>query len=270
MPGDAEPPRTSEAFATWSADVLGEDPRDARRWYELNVGAALSAVHALPFLSDFEARLAALADSEAERTGHGFLMKGEGRIQFSTKSFEAVLNKALRVNILENGAFPDAPPSGWIGPDRWFQEFDDLVRGQVFCRFVDGPGRIAALGAEAAEAAQLAARTVARQHERGYYAHHLYFDVNLELLGKDRRDQMAVSLTAEIQFATQLQEMMYSITHEFYEAQRIGLLDDTDAWKWATESARFRAAYISHTLHLLEANILDLRDDKLQHPEEVE
>jgi hypothetical protein len=64
----------------------------------------------------------------------------------------------------------------------------------------------------------------------------------------------------EIQITTQLQEVLRSLTHKFYEAQRLQVVPDKGKWKWDFKSNRFKVGYLSHTLHLLESVILESRD----------
>jgi hypothetical protein len=64
----------------------------------------------------------------------------------------------------------------------------------------------------------------------------------------------------EIQLTTQLQEVLRSLTHPFYEAERLLRNPDKGKWKWDFSSGRFKVGYLSHTLHLLESVILETRD----------
>ncbi len=73
-----------------------------------------------------------------------------------------------------------------------------------------------------------------------------------------------VNLQVEIQLTTQLQEILYKITHKNYEVLRDQRIEgDRSAWKWEVKTNRFRAGYLGHTLHLLEAIIMDLRDEDI-------
>jgi hypothetical protein len=64
---------------------------------------------------------------------------------------------------------------------------------------------------------------------------------------------------------TQLQEVLRGLTHTFYEEQRATESRKTSKWKWEVRTNRFRVSYLSHTLHLLEAIILEARDEMKDH-----
>lgn len=63
----------------------------------------------------------------------------------------------------------------------------------------------------------------------------------------------------ELQFTTQLAEVISSLTHFQYESQRLGEEFEED-WRWNVNSKQFRPFYIAHGLHLLEGIILEYRD----------
>ncbi len=67
-------------------------------------------------------------------------------------------------------------------------------------------------------------------------------------------------MNLEIQVTTQLQEILGDLTHPYFQISRIDPNSPDRKWKWETDSNRFRSAYMCHTLHLLEAIMIDLRD----------
>ena len=71
----------------------------------------------------------------------------------------------------------------------------------------------------------------------------------------------AKDVQAEIQVTTQLQEILRDLTHPFYKVRRLGVPTDIHAERWKYDSSHFRASYLGHTLHLVEAMIVQLRDD---------
>jgi hypothetical protein len=58
-----------------------------------------------------------------------------------------------------------------------------------------------------------------------------------------------------------MQNMLYELTHTFYDKERHVVPKDPHSWKWDYRSARFSASYLSHTLHLVEGMILQLYED---------
>src|ERR1700709_1805243 len=45
-----------------------------------------------------------------------------------SKSFDSFLLKTFRRNVLENTAWPAPPDCGWLVPDAWYSQLNDLVR----------------------------------------------------------------------------------------------------------------------------------------------
>jgi hypothetical protein len=68
------------------------------------------------------------------------------------------------------------------------------------------------------------------------------------------------TIEIELQLTTQLQEIVYKLTHEVYTAVRHQEHTDRDRWKWEYKTRRFRAGYLGHTLHMLEGLIAEMRD----------
>ena len=73
--------------------------------------------------------------------------------------------------------------------------------------------------------------------------------------------QFGEAVLLEIQITTEMQHMLYELTHRFYDRERNLSPKDPHSWKWDYRSARFSASYLSHTLHLLEGMILQLYED---------
>jgi hypothetical protein len=70
-------------------------------------------------------------------------------------------------------------------------------------------------------------------------------------------------IEVEIQLTTQLQEVLKNLTHQFYQVNRLKP-SRTSKWKWDYKTNRFRVGYLSHTLHLLESIIVEIRDNKTE------
>lgn len=92
----------------------------------------------------------------------------------------------------------------------------------------------------------------------GYYAHHLY--VTFPTTVYTRNGVEKVDLRVEFQVTTQPQELLRHLTHLHYRKRRSKRRDQRDDWQWQFRTNRFKASYLSHALHLLEAMILDVRD----------
>lgn len=232
------------------------------RQYRVDATAAQTGCQDHDFFKSLERTLLAIAQEYKVKTGARLFPIEEPRVDWKQKSFESALNKSYRLNVLKNKKFPEAPKGGWLGPDRWFEAFEDIIRCQLVCRYLDGPGFVVERLEHAASNAGLVCTYDSVQHDRGYYAFHLYLKVPVGLF------KSTTTITVEIQLTTQLQDVVYDLTHGFYEDIRLmeGADQKLEAWKWEYTSARFKAGYLSHTLHLLEGLIAEVRQERLAPP----
>ena len=143
-------------------------------------------------------------------------------------------------------------------PGTLFTYLNDIVRGMLVCRYIDGPAFVAEALRAHAEDVGVQSRYASRQNDAGYYAYHFYVTVPIEI---NTIDWIAehVNLQVELQLTTQLQEVLKDLTHGFYEEVRVLPAPLGDDWKWQFETPRFKGSYIGHSLHLLEGIILALK-----------
>jgi hypothetical protein len=104
----------------------------------------------------------------------------------------------------------------------------------------------------------LTSRGYSQERDDGYYAFHSYVTFEAELFDA-KWNSVPAGVEVEIQITTQLQEVLRNLTHPLYERRRLQADDHSGKWKWEFDSNRFRLAYLSHALHLLESMILDSR-----------
>lgn len=180
------------------------------------------------------------------------------------KPFDSIIEKTYRHNVVWNSKWPKAPKwkheerSEWVTPTNWYRAFDDLVRTTIIARYIDGPQFIGERLVALATMHSLVSRLEARALDVGYYAYHFYVAMPVRLLRPDWSvfdDKVLV----EVQLTTQLQEAARELTHGFYAANRVEV-NPSSNWKWEYRSERFRAAYIAHSLRLIEALIVELRE----------
>ena len=137
---------------------------------------------------------------------------------------------------------------------------NDLLRARVVCKFIDGPGFVTERLMGHAKNKGVIGRSYTQQRDEGYYAYHFYGTFSFGTMGNTWNEEMK-DIEVEIQVTTQLQDVLNMLTHAYYEQQRISSDKDSDEWKWEYGTSRFRARYLSHTLHMLEGIIVELRDD---------
>jgi len=141
-----------------------------------------------------------------------------------------------------------------------FGKINDLVRSKIVCRHINEPAIIAQEILKLAQGVNLKASGRAQTKDEGYYAHHGYISVPVSLVNRAWQE-FEESVRFEIQITTEMQNMLYELTHTFYDKERHIVPKDPHSWKWDYRSARFSASYLSHTLHLVEGMILQLYED---------
>lgn len=253
-------PIDRESYLDWAAHVLGCDFKSPKvaRIYETNVNNILTSVTQHPFFIGFSAEAARWQD-EYHRETNSILFMDSDEPHLCVKSFRSVVDKTFRMNILWNKAFPEAPNRGWVNLQNIYAQLNDLVRGSLVCRFIDGPERVARHIAEYASRLDLVSRSYSQERDDGYYAFHVYVIFPVRVFDVDW-NEAAVSVEVEIQITTQLQEVLRSLTHHLYESQRLQVAETSGKWKWEFTSSRFKIGYLSHALHLLESVIVESRD----------
>ena len=58
-----------------------------------------------------------------------------------SKTFESLLSKALRRDVLENQLFPQEPTGVWLMPDKWNSRVKDIIRTYFVTKYLDGAGK---------------------------------------------------------------------------------------------------------------------------------
>lgn len=253
-------PLSVEEYVEWAKKKLNvELSNKTERWYNSNARAIINTAQAHPFFAKLDEAL--LQDEEAYKQAHsvGLMMRRE--LHLLQKPYSSMLDKSLRKNVLENPSFPKPPKDGWFVPETWFAQNNDIVRSTLVCKYIDGPKFLVSRFEERARVLGLSLRSKSQQNDDGYYAYHFYVRLPVELDWFDWRSKTE-SVEIEVQITTQLQEVLRALTHKLYEVRRLASASDPHSWKWEVMTKRFKAAFLGHTLHMLEAAIVELRDSK--------
>jgi hypothetical protein len=252
-----------DEYKAWCVEALGinlDDPR-FKLFYDLNVGRVLSTAQEHPFFLGADEFLSE-ACLEYDAAGPFGLLMGKNEIQLVTKPFDSVINKSYRKNIAFNDRYPRAPREGWLVPDNWFSSLDDLIRGTIVTKYIDGPEFLSKRLTDLAKRLSLDSLVSSRESDSGYYAYHFSLKMPVQVAQIDMTPIDLVT-SVEIQITTQLQEILRKLTHGLYEELRIDPRHDKRAWKWDFGSSRFQASYLGHTLHMLEGMIVQLKNKAL-------
>ncbi len=252
---------TWNEYVPWARSALGARfDRLDELFHKANVQAIRATAENQQFFRELGVILAdAARDYNAERPAARLF--AQSKLELATKSFESAVEKSYRMNVLRNKNFPDPPTGGWIVPGSWYSQINDMVRGTLVCSYMDSLAWLAERLRVEADKRGLRLEFNSEVRDEGYYAFHLYVkipSIELETREGDGPVKSAFTVPVEIQLTTQLQNSLRDVTHFFYEQRRLaGLRPD---WKWRHGDPQFRASYMSHTLHLVDALIVELRD----------
>lgn len=250
---------TFEEFGAFSKSTLkfDIDDRSLQNWINTNIETARSQIQQHDIVTFIEELVA-----KHQATSHRLPVNVVSRdFQLHVKSYSSIVSKLYRANVLNNPRFDRSPKKGWVTPRNMFGRINDLVRSTIVCRHIDEPAKIAQQITTKAVSLGLKASSRAQTKDEGYYAHHVYVSIPTNLMDQGWQE-FAEAVLLEIQVTTEMQHMLYELTHRFYDKERnLAPKDDAGSWKWDYRSARFSASYLSHTLHLLEGMILQLYED---------
>jgi ppGpp synthetase/RelA/SpoT-type nucleotidyltranferase len=257
-------PNDLDQYQDWARQTLSSDFTDPKikRLYETNLTNIYNTIVQDNFFVFFSSQ-ASRWEEEYDKKTCSKLFMGSNEPRLVQKTYASAIEKTYRANILHNKDFPEEPKKGWVSHQNIFTKFNDLVRGRLVCRFIDGPAFIAKSIVEYAKENGLKYRKYSQERDDGYYAYHVYISFPAKIFDLEWNEE-EIYVEAEIQITTQLQEVLKDLTHKFYEEQRVSVDKDTSKWKWDFTSSRFKVGYLSHTLHLLESIILESREKMLR------
>ena len=175
------------------------------------------------------------------------------------KPYDSFILKTYRKNILENIKFPLEPEGGWYLPINWYSRINDIVRTFISVKYLDGVEYLSEKLKEICQQNELKCKIDYEAKEEGYYAAHFYLEVQVEI-PKENWDTIKIPFTVEIQITTQLQEVIKSLLHKYYEYNRKKISSDSKKWQWDYKSEEFSTNYLGHILHYVEGMIMEIRE----------
>lgn len=255
----AHKPQNIDEYKQWAQEWLGVDFADRliESRHAANAAVIDDIVQASQWYQKSEEKLAALNNEYKTASGETLFM-GQPSLILHKKPYTSMIDKSFRMNVVDNTNYPEAPENGWVVPDNWFGRMNDTIRTTLVCRFLDAPDYTCQAIQQHAFECGLSAHYAPRGRDEGYYSHHLYITFWANILTTDSSVEQSVDL--EIQVTTQLQDILKNLTHRYYSQDRSA--PSNKNWKWEFRTNRFRARFLSHSLHLLEALIVDVRDNK--------
>lgn len=279
MPSNFSDKPSYEEYARWYDDWLGDDLESGRaeRWYELVTDAGITKLEDWEFWKKLQASLATWdASFKADHEGYSLFGLTQQPKEIGKKTFESVLNKSFRWNVLDNGKWPDPPekspstvpgsdehdphdPQLWFGPQNWLTDFSDIFRTRLATTYFDGVGYLADKIKELAEqTTQVSPCLQLQASHDGYHAAHLTIYHQLDTLDYENSEPVSVRGRLEIQVTTTIQATITEMLHSVYEEWR--MTGPPPDWEWDQNSPAFSVNYLGSTLHYLEGMIVVARD----------
>ena len=206
--------------------------------------------------------LASLREFDSEyrlQTGYPLLFTAEAEPELHIKPFNSFLLRTYRKNILENSHWPDEPEGGWILPNNWYSQINDIIRTLVVVKYLDGVEFMVGNISSLCRQHSLPCDAFFEAKEEGYYAAHLHTECEFEIPAPTW-DTERITVSIEIQITTQLQEAIRRLIHKYYEKRRELIKEEDIKWQWNYKSDEFVANYLGHILHYVEGMIMEIRE----------
>jgi hypothetical protein len=175
------------------------------------------------------------------------------------KTFDSMLAKTFRLNVLENINFPSPPDPDWIRPDNWLTRINDNLRTRILVRYLDGVVRLSTVLESHFDSYGHSPKAVLLARDYGYYCCHIGIAPTVSVPGASWCLEQ-LKMPIEIQVTTQVQEIIGRLTHQFYERRRLADPGGTVNWQWNYKSDEFVPNYLGHLLHYVEGMIMEVRD----------
>jgi hypothetical protein len=251
--------QTSEEHAAWLDEQVPKEPLSrARSRFDSASGLALLEIESSVFWQTFMAQLPELDDAYFQSTGGFKLFAGAGRPGLVRKSFDSLLDKAYRKNVVHNVNWPEPPPNGWVTQENWYSRINDIIRTTMVVKYLDGVEYLASAASRLSAELSLPTTTDFEAREEGYYAAHLYV-THAVAIPRPSWDTELADIRLEIQVTTQLQDAIRQLTHAGY-AQRRSRDASSQKWQWDHKHPDFSPNYLGHILHYVEGMIMEIRD----------
>ena len=199
------------------------------------------------------------SEEEYQRKTDGYeLFKDLTEPEIKTKPYKSLIEKTFRKNILNNSNWPKAPKEGWVLPENWLSNINDVVRTTFVVKYLDGVEFLMNKLILNCESCGLVCEKSWEARDEGYYA--LHMNIRQDYLIREMDwNKKPKNISFEIQITTQLQEVIRRLLHEYYEEKRTENVTD-EKWQWNYRSDEFSTNYLGHILHYVEGMIMDIRE----------
>jgi hypothetical protein len=254
-----EKPKTVKQYEKWLEEEHNvEVSRQTLNYYETVANHVKWTFEDSEFWTTLKADLQEFDDEYRIETGYP-LFAPRREPDLLTKPFGSFLLKTFRKNVVYNKNWPEAPTGGWVLPKNWYSRIGDIVRTSLIVKYLDGVEfTIVKLRGLCDECGLSTPRYHLEARQEGYYAAHFYVRDVFEVPAEDW-DTVKIETRVEIQIRTQVQDLIRTLLHKYYERRRGEIARPDRNWQWDYESNEFSANYLGHILHYLEGMIMEVR-----------
>lgn len=179
--------------------------------------------------------------------------------EIEVKPYDSFILKTYRKNILNNDRYPNPPEGGWLLPNKCYSSINDIVRTIFVVKYLDGVEFLEDRIRSHCKECNLIPVSDWEARDEGYYAVHMNIRNDYEVPG-DNWDTEIVNVSFEIQITTQLQEVIRTLMHKYYEENRKIIREENIKWQWNYKSDEFATNYLGHILHYVEGMIMEIRE----------
>jgi ppGpp synthetase/RelA/SpoT-type nucleotidyltranferase len=255
---DCIKPQNLEEFKAWFETKFGYNSRNYVNYYSAATQLLHKSFISSSFWESVRKELPNINDTYKIQKGYQLLTKIEPP-EIYIKSLDSLLTKAYRKNILNNAQFPEPPIGGWVTPDNWFVDINDILRTTIVVKYLDGVEFLLQQLAQIAIDCSCKLEYSLEAREEGYYAAHGGVKISLDLI-KENFQPSAQVLNIEIQVTTELQEIIKTLLHKHYEKNRKSVKPKNYKWQWDYQCDEFSSNYLGHIVHYVEGMIVEIRD----------
>lgn len=252
----ADTPPLFENYGTWLEKSFKFDLIQQKNIYESASLRIEEAARTSTYWTSFLSERTNINDLYVQEFQYPLFVSQDASL-IERKHWDSFLKKTYRRNILENANWPKPPNGGWLIPENWLADTNDIVRTRLVVKYLDGvkflTDKLELLPGVSDFLCDFQAR------EFGYYAAHTYVSLAVEVPVSDW-SLKSIQVQFEIQVTTQLQEVILRLTHKEYEARRMKPAADNSNWQWDYASPAFQPNYLGHILHYTEGMIMEVRE----------
>lgn len=257
-----EKPKDIDEYKIWFSDVTGIPFTGKEQSYYETVSRIIKdEVERSNFWTEF------LNLIESYNNEYYLLMNGYNltapnyKPEILVKSYDSMVNKAYRKNVILNKKWPKPPEDNWVTSKNWLTTTNDIIRTSYVVKYLDGIEFMIERLQKLCGKLSLKDSVSFEARDEGYYAVHYYVYLPISVPNEDWFSETKTILF-EIQLTTQLQDVIKKLTHLHYENRRVRLKKPDKKWQWNYKSEEFSANYLGHILHYIEGMIMEIRENQ--------